>query len=320
MNIELVTFTHDELNKVCAFLSENYIEDNKFRYNYTIDFLKDYNINSGIIFNDEIVGFICGKIINLMLHNKEKLTAELNFLCVSKKYRNKQYCPLLINDIKNKFILLGVEDAIFSSEFTFPNSITHIDYYIHFLNVKKLIEIEYINTKASINQIEEHYKIPKLKPSKKELILVDNNNINKCFELYNTYFKQFDCYEKFTIDSFTKQFINDHIKTYILIENNIILDFISYYTIDALVLKQNIKTTDAYLYYYSNMSNNLYRMILMLIILCNSKNIDSFIALNIMDNNVFDDLKFIKKQTNFNYYLFINNIKIKNHKLAKILY
>jgi hypothetical protein len=50
--------------------------------------------------------------------------------------------------------------------------------------------------------------------------------------------------------------------------------------------------------------------------------VDSFIALDIMDNNIdiMEDLKFIKQKSNYNYYLNLYQYKIKNNMMAKILF
>ncbi len=88
---------------IAKFLSENYVEDNKFKYNYSEDFIKWYldddSLNVCIYDNEELIGFICGKKINISLFGKQSLIAEIDFLCVKKGERNKKYCPLLINKI-----------------------------------------------------------------------------------------------------------------------------------------------------------------------------------------------------------------------------
>ena len=65
-------------------------------------------------------------------------------------------------------------------------------------------------------------------------------------------------------------------------------------------------------------------MLLMLLhnINSTSKNITSFICLDIMDNDkdTLESLGFINKSTNFNYYLFNSNITIQNRLIAKILF
>jgi hypothetical protein len=100
------------------------------------------------------------------------------------------------------------------------------------------------------------------------------------------------------------------------------IDFISYYTIDINVIISNQITKDGYLYIYTNNSNNLHRMISLLLHKLKENNVDSFIALNIMENtlDIMEDLKFINKKSNYNYYFFQNNKEINNNKMAKIIF
>ena len=313
------------INIIAKFLSENYVEDNKYRYNYSEDFLKWYLDNDSLIDciynNNELIGFICGKKIHMILNGEQIIMAEIDFLCVKKNNRNNHLCPTLINNIKQKFNKIGIYNAIFTSEHNYPNKITHCDYYIRFINIKKLYDIGYIN--ININN-DEQFKLPKIKGNKKLIKIENDIELYECFDLYNKYFKRFDCYEQFNNTTFIERFNNNHINIFGLVENNKIIDFISYYTIDINVINTNNITTDGYLYIYTNNSNNLHRMISLLLYKLNDANVDSFVALNIMETNddIMDDLKFINKKSNYNYYLFQNNniSNISANKMAKILF
>ena len=307
---------------ISTFLSVNYVEDIKFRYNYSAEFIRWYIINSihiGLYINDELIGFICGKKINLFI-KKELTIAEIDFLCIKKSHRNKQLCPVLLNKLKEEFNKIGIYNAIFTSEHKYPNQITNANYFIRLINPKYLYEIEYINS------IPKNIDLPKIKGSKILIKLESYNDFIKCFELYKKYTINFECYELFTEVDFIERFNNNYIKTFALVNDNInnnIIDFISYYYIDINVLKQNKKTKDGYLYIYSNNSNNLHKMISLLLYKLKEDNIDTFIALDIMENNtVLENLNFIYKQSNYNYYLFDNHTinNINNHKMAKILF
>ena len=311
--------------KIAKFLSENYVEDYKFRYNYSEDFIKwyldDNSLNVCIYSNsdnEELIGFICGKKINVSLFGKHCVIAEIDFLCVKKGERNKKMCPLLINKIQKKFNDINIYEAIFTSEHNYPNKITHCDYYVRFINIKKLYDIKYINNLLD----EKQFELPKIKGNKS---LIKITNYIECLNLYNKYYRKFDCYELFDENSFIKRLDNPHIKIFGLMENNKIIDFISYYSIDINVININVintSTKDGYLYYYTNNSNNLHKMISLLLHKLKEDNIDTFIALNIMENteDIMLDLKFINKKSNYNYYFFQNNNKIINNMMAKILF
>ena len=338
------TFTSiTDYTLISNLLRDNYVEstNNTFRFNYKPEFIEWYlTINTSISIGikdtcDNIIGFICGRLIYIMLYGKEIKSAEINFLCLDKKIRNNKLCPILINEITKEFNKIGIYEAIYTSEHLYNNNNMHIianvSYYIRLLNIKKLVDIEYIKTSTSIDQLNKLYKII-LPKSKLKLIKLTNINVEKCFELYNTYYKQFDCYDVFTLDIFEKIFISEHINTYILINNDTILDFISYSIIDVSVVKKTntkyFNTIDSYMYYYTNVSNNLKIMIELLLPILKENSIDTFKALNIMDNTneIFSDLKFINEKSNSYYYLFSNNILnfnnnvFNNNKFAKILF
>jgi hypothetical protein len=198
------------------------------------------------------------------------------------------------------------------------------------INIKHLYDIKYIKSNNTLNELENYYSLPKVKGSK-QLVKINNNiNINNinyynnCYELYTKYVSKFTVHEIFTKEQFINSFNNDHIVTYVLVDNNIVLDFISYYYINiSLIDNPDENMKDGYLYYYSNTSNNLYKMFQLLLHKLKEDNIDSFLALNIMDteSSILEEFKFIADSKDFNYFLFKNpELKVQSYKLAKILF
>ena len=316
----------DDINKICNLLENNYVEDvkNKFRYGYKPSFMQWYlnsfnTHNIGIIYENKLIGFICGRINNIMLmHNIKKIT-EIDFLCIDKKFRKHDLCPLLIKEITKYYINL-VDDAIFTSEYKFNNTISNVKYFTKFINIKKLVDAEYIKTTTPVNIIEKIFDMPHI-TSNMTLIKAEEKDIDECFKLYNIYFQKFDLYEILTKDEFKKMFFNPHINLYKLVDNNIIIDFISYYMIDIFVLQKNTKLRDSFMFYYTNITNNLKIMIYLLINKLDN-NIDTFIVSNIMDtdNTILNDLKFYETNDKTTYYFQKETININNNKLAKILF
>jgi glycylpeptide N-tetradecanoyltransferase len=115
----------NDIKLISTFLSDNYVEDQKFRYNYSYEFMKWYldddSLNVGFFENDELIGFICGKKLNILLNNKEELICEIDFLCVKKNNRNNKLCPMLINEIHKQFNNIGIYEAIYTSEHNYNN-------------------------------------------------------------------------------------------------------------------------------------------------------------------------------------------------------
>lgn len=326
----------DNCKIISNLLSNNYLEDDKhkFRHNYSPEFIQWYltsfkSINIGIIeeISNELIGFISGRFINLMLNNIIEKIGEVNFLCINKNNRNNKLCPLLIQKITKEFNNSGVFEAIYTSEFKYPYLLSEVNYYQRFINIKNLIELEQLIVDIDLSDVEKKFTLPKLKTGNKKLIKLTTENMNKyidlCLELYNKYMSKFDCYEIFNQDTFIKTFVNNHIHTYLLIENDKLLDFISYYTININVLKQNKILVDGYMYYYTNTSNHLHKMMLMLLYELKNTTVDSFMALDIMDttSDILDDLKFINANNDFYYFLFKNDkLKVNKNKIAKLIF
>lgn len=320
----------DNCRIISKLLTNNYVEDNNhsFRYNFTPEFIQWYlnsshSINVGIVELNILIGFICGRAIRIMLNGIEQNVAEISFLCVHKTMRMRRLCPLLINEITRQFTEYGITEAIYTSEHKYAHSITSVNYYIRCLNIKKLVEIGYLKSSVSMDELHKIYTLQPFKGSRK-LVQLENNikHITKCYELYNTYYKQFECYDVLTLEMFQYMLVNDHVTTFMLMDNNNIIDFISYYIVETNVLKLNTTTLDAYLYYYTNTSKHLHKMFLMLLHELFNK-VDTFMALNTMDKeeDIFTSLKFQQDTGNFNYYLFKNNkVRISANKLAKIIF
>jgi len=322
----------DDIIKICNLLADNYIEDskNKFSFDYKPSFMYWYltsfiTHNVGILENDELVGFISGRLNNIMLFNSIKKITEIDFLCVHKRARNNKLCPLLIQEISKCFRNnnIYVDDGIFTSEHKFPNDITHVKYFTRFLNVKKLVDVEYIKTKTDINIIEKAYVLQNTKSNMK-LVKIDNiTDMDKCYILYNIYFKKFDLYEILTKDEFINTFMNDTISIYkFLDKNNNIVDFISIYNLDVFVLQKKIKMNESHLFYYTNTNNNLKLMLEKLLHILKNNNMDTLVVSNIMDTNniLLKELKFYETNDTNTYYLQDTIIKIPNNKLAKLLF
>ncbi len=324
----------EECKEIAEFLKYNYVEDNrnKYRFNYTTEFIHWY-LNClkskalGITHNNILVGFISSRYIKVSLNKKIEDLIEVDFLCIKKNERNNKLCRILLNELIKISNEDNVYDAIFTSESNYNNLLSSVKYYSRMINIKHLYEINYINSSNTLNELEEYYSLPKIK-GKKELIKItpDNNflYIDKCFELYNKYIIKFTVHELFTKETFINSFVNNHVITYVLVENNNVLDFISYYYINISVLERpNEYMKDGYLYYYSNISNNLYKMLQLLLYKLKDDKIDSFLALNIMDtdNSILDELKFIKEKNDFKYCLYKSTeFLIPSYKLAKLLF
>ena len=93
-------------------LTNHYVEDTdgKFRFDYSIPFLR-WALNPpgqpaewviGVRGNGKLVGFITAIKVNMTVCGKSMDMAEVNFLCVHKKIRDKRLAPQLIREITRR--------------------------------------------------------------------------------------------------------------------------------------------------------------------------------------------------------------------------
>ena len=66
--------------------------------------------------------------------------AEINFLCVHKKLREKRLAPVLIKEITRRINITGVWQALYTAGVVIPTPLTTASYYHRSLNPKKLVE------------------------------------------------------------------------------------------------------------------------------------------------------------------------------------
>src|SRR5687767_2340822 len=101
-----------QMQKIFTLLEQNYVEDDDamFRFAYPIGFLrwaltppgwrKDWHVAVRVKETKAFVAFITGIPVTVTLNQSQKIKmAEINFLCVHKKLRDKRLAPVLIAEI-----------------------------------------------------------------------------------------------------------------------------------------------------------------------------------------------------------------------------
>ena len=71
------------------------------------------------------------------------MMAEVNFLCVHKKLREKRLAPLLIKEITRRVNLENIWQAVYTSGATLPTPFGTAQYWHRNLNPKKLVEAKF---------------------------------------------------------------------------------------------------------------------------------------------------------------------------------
>ena len=111
----------EDSNQIFHLLRENYVEDSEgvFRFDYPVNFLKwtlctpnykkEWHIGVRAKQGKKnLLGFISGTPVKMIVNGKTIEMAEVNFLCVHRKLRSKKLAPILIKEITRRVNLCNV--------------------------------------------------------------------------------------------------------------------------------------------------------------------------------------------------------------------
>ncbi len=329
-------------NKVSTFLKKHYISDKKhnYRLQYSGKFLKwlftvpgRLNICIGVESSKGImVGFITGTVIKMQINNEAVDIVEIKFMCIHTKLRKKNLAKQLIKQITRQFeeseqFKGSKVKAIYGSELEKPESFFTGKYYHRPLNIKNLLDSESLKMhgKIKIEDIMKEHYLPKV-PTNKSFRKIENNDIEETYNLFTSYITKYNCHPIFDLNQFTHIFYNnDQVDTYVLILDDLVVDFISYLKIPKEVIKQDRTKkiiNRAYLYYYTSDEETPYRLIRDLLIIAKNNGVDELIATDIMEHhNLFHDLGFLDGPNKIHYYLHgIKCKELQNKQIGKILF
>ncbi|KAK6090808.1 hypothetical protein P3W45_000053 [Vairimorpha bombi] len=237
---------HDtkELSK---FLYENYVEDyeNEYRLIYSETFF-DWVLNTpkhkeeyslGLRFNNYLVGYIFGRETEIMIHNKTKRVACINFLCVTKDLRNKRITPILIREITRRFNCNGIFQAVFTAGTDLLFEVCVSRYWHMPINSKKLLSIGYLDTPCDIE----------IKSCRSSTRSMTKDDLPVVFNLYKDFIMKYKICDNMDMEDFKYAMFNKITKVFVHEEDGKIVCFGSYFLLDTLAIKKNIKITGAYL-------------------------------------------------------------------------
>lgn len=125
-------------------------------------YIKEWIIGVRVAKTRKLVGFISGIPAKVSVGGKSMPMAEINFLCVHKKLREKRLAPVLIKEVTRRINLKEVWQAIYTAGKYIPTPISECLYYHRSLDPKKLIDIgfTYLPGKSTIKREERIHKLP----------------------------------------------------------------------------------------------------------------------------------------------------------------
>ena len=108
------------MEEVFTLLRENYVEDTEhtFRFEYPVEFLKwallvpgynkEWHLGVRSAKSKKLLAFISGTPVKGQVKDKKIKLAQINYLCVTKKLREKRLTPILIKEVTRRVNLTGV--------------------------------------------------------------------------------------------------------------------------------------------------------------------------------------------------------------------
>jgi len=293
-----------------------------FRFDYSIEFLrwalkppgyfKSWHVGVRVTKNQKLVGFITGVPSHVSIYKKVIKMAEINFLCVHKKLREKRLAPVLIMEVTRRVNVENMWQAVYTAGKVLPKPVASCRYYHRSLNPKKLIEVgfSHLAARMTISRTIKLYKMPE-EPQIKGIRALTEKDVPSATKLLNAYLNNFHLKSVFDEKEFAHWFLprDGVMNAYVCVEEkeNEVTDLISFYTLPSTIIGnanyKNLKA--AYCYYTVATTHPMEDLIRDALILAKQLNFDVFNCLDIMDNQKFlSELKFGKGDGNLQYYLY----------------
>jgi glycylpeptide N-tetradecanoyltransferase len=241
-------------------LKENYVEDSEhtFRFEYPKEFLKwallvpgyisDWHVGVRVSKTKKLLAFISGTPVKSKIKERNVKLAQINYLCVSKKLREKRLAPVLIKEVTRRVNLKDVWQAIFTAGVVIPRPISTATYLHRSLNAKKLIEVGFSALPMG-ESMANHLKRLKL-PTEDEVTLKENSyfremqkkDIAQVYKLVKEHLKKFKLFPVYTQEDVAHVLLprDKVVYTYVVenTETKEITDIVSFYRLPTQILQK----------------------------------------------------------------------------------
>jgi len=308
----------EDLRVISIFLNKHYNMNKKFHLDITPDFLAwHYSNNSKLLTvrlkkNNVIIGFIGGSGSSMQFYRDNKKVINCSYFTVNYKY--KKITKFLLKEFKEKCgcdFEYGyyLRNKILSKEF-----FSSVQTYRRVINLKRLLSSGYTKIEGDKNSVnlDEYTKQLRLKNNVDPNIRLSRpDDLERLYELYNNYTSRYNMYDILTVDEFKKKFMNDFVKTYVVMEDDLVVDFVSLFFMKEHENNNHDNYINrAVLLFYTSISETPYKLLDTALIIAKNNKSDIFIAYDNLENHV------IIKDMNFDVgeklYLSSYNFKPKN--------
>jgi len=189
---------------------------------------------------------------------------EIDFLCIHRELRSRRLTPALFKEIMRRCYLEGIYQSIYTAGVVLPKPISSCRYYHRNLDWQKLYEVGFLSLPvgSTAEQEIEKMHLPK-ETATPNLRTMQAKDVDPVLYLLGRYLNRFDLAPALTGEEVEhwllhkgKPSAEQVLWSYVVEEPETykVTDFISFYSLDTLVLdnaKHNVIHT-AYLYYYAS--------------------------------------------------------------------
>lgn len=313
-----------QLTRLYEFLKNNYVEDDDhmFRFDYSPDFLRWHLSAPGYYKNwlisivyvnknkKQMIGFISGIPVEVNMYGTKMKMAEINFLCVNKKYRDKRLAPVLIKEVTRRIHCENIWQAVYTSGTMLPKPFAKCTYYHRNLNVQKLVDIKftYLSPKLNMARAKGLYKVKK-ETSIPGIRPMEPKDVPHVQKILAEYLSQFKVHGYYSEEEVAHWFLprKKVVYSFVSEQNGEIKDFISFYSLPSSVLQHEVHKKLFACYSFFNVAKSVSFKELMknALILAKEHGFDVYNCLNVMENEtVFKDLLFGKGDGTLKYYFY----------------
>ncbi|KAJ2851470.1 glycylpeptide N-tetradecanoyltransferase [Coemansia brasiliensis] len=254
----------DEMKELYTLLIENYVEDadSMFRFNYSVEFLTwalmppgyvpDWHVGVRDKETKQLIAFISGVPLDIMVRDKTMHMAEINFLCLHKDLRDQRMTPLLIKEVTRRIHHKGIFQAVYTVGKLLPKPVSTCRYFHRSLNPKKLMETGFSQklSASDLAKLTTALRLPPT-PSTPGLRLMRKGDVGQVRKLLNRFLKnRYEIVPVFKTDAEILHWLLPRDKvvwTYVVEDKDHpgrITDFFSFYSLPSTVLKRGTRGKD----------------------------------------------------------------------------
>jgi len=224
----------DNNNKICQFLNKHYDSDPRIKFtSQLLELILGLRyVVLGVVRTDNntLCGIIGCSIHNTVIYDKKKVFANVVLLCAHGKYRKKNMTQTMINElIRYLYVNHNISYGIFSSTKKFFKPISVYSTYIRPINYIKLCDARFIEKVPNSEQIHKNLIVNGTPAD--NYIPMKESQLNDVYSIYIKFISRFNLYYEYTKEEFFYLLTNKHVKSYVITEDDKIVDFVSYYTV-----------------------------------------------------------------------------------------